>query len=85
MKKLIALAQRRANNTGHTQYVVTRQYYQSEEKGHTQTRVMQHPDFDRGRWLTLARVTPDRDERAKLLKRRKTRGGNRVRVGNNVR
>jgi hypothetical protein len=85
MKKLIALAQSRANNTGRTQYVCTRQFYRSDKRAMSESRVLQHPRVDYSRWLVLAIVTPEPKVRIALRKRRKTRGGNRVRVGNNVR
>jgi hypothetical protein len=71
------LAQQRANNTGRTYYVV--------RDGLTdRTKVKAHPAKISGDKI-LKIVTPDAEVRAQLLKRRKTRGGNRVRVGSNVR
>jgi hypothetical protein len=82
MKKLIALAQRRANNTGHAQYVVVT-LLQTATKFLQTPRVQQHPDWTSAR--LVKEVLPQPEVRSDLRKRRKTRGGNRVRVGSNVR
>ena len=76
--KMVTLAQSRANNTGHIQYIV-RDYLTD------RTKIKMHPAKVTGRDHILKIITPDADVRAALLKRRKTRGGNSVRVGNNVR
>ena len=80
--KLTDLAQRRANNTGHKQYVVI-SLLQTTEKFEQTPKVKQNPDWRSDRLVKA--IEPQPQVRAALLKRRKTRGGNRVRVGNNVR